>query len=118
MILTEQVDEYIYNMKFKKSVIGGIKESSVYENIRKLSDMYEKQISDLKEQLHDLQEKNNNTECVFNELKVKHEEELDRIKNKSLDVLNHHQTKIVEFLKTCEEFSNDVGSALEEYQLK
>jgi len=118
MILTEQVDEFIYNMKFKKSVVGGIKESSVYQNMRKLSDMYESQISDLKAQLHDLQEKSNNTEQVFNELKEKHEEELDNLKSKSLDILTQHQDKIDQFLKTCEEFSNDVGFALEEYQLK
>jgi len=118
MILTEQVDEFIYNMKFKKSVIGGIKEASVYQNIRKLSDIYEVQISDMKEQLYILQEKSNNTEKVFNELKEKHEAELDTIKNESLDVLNRHQAKIDEFLKSCEEFSNDVGSALEAFKLK
>jgi len=118
MILTEQVDEFIYNMKFKKSLVGGIKESSAYQNMRKLSDMYESQISNLNEQLHDLQEKSDNTEQVFNELKEKHEKELDEIKNKTLDVLNQHQAKIDQFLKTCEEFSNDIGSTLEEYKLK
>lgn len=116
MILSEDINEFIYNMKLKKSVLGGIKEESVYENMRKLSDMYEAQISEMKKQLKTLQEQNDNTTRDYNEMKQKLTKEINSNKRNYIDRLKIHQVKISQFMEACESFSEEVQEALEKYQ--
>ncbi|MFA9462728.1 MAG: hypothetical protein ACERKN_00390 [Velocimicrobium sp.] len=109
MIQSENVNEFIDNMKLKRSVVGGIKEESVYENMRLLSDLYEAQVGEMKEQIRVLQEKNETMEQVYMQ-------EQNRLKSYFADKLSVHQRKLNQFMDACQEFSDDVKVALEEYQ--
>ncbi len=123
MTASERVNEFIYNMKLKKSIIGGIKEESVYENMQKIRDIYETQMNDEKEQMKVLKDKSdkleqeiNKLEQDFNNLKQAHEQELHAVRSNCVSVLTSHQSRMNQFLESCIDLSEDVKKAIEECQ--
>ena len=118
MILAENVNEFIYNMKFKKNIWGGIKEASVYENMRKLSDLYEATISKMEVKIRVIQEQADSIGQDYNEVKEKQAEEINLIRRNYIELLEAYQTKINQFMEDCKTLSVEVSYALDENQIK
>lgn len=125
MIVSDNVNEFIYKMKLKKKLLGGIKEDSVYTNMRKLSDLYEEQIAGLKEQIAELkeqvqalQEQTDALEQNLVETEENQKVELYRMRDNYTELLQTHQDRINRFREVCEGLSEQIGEALEQYQPK
>lgn len=123
MIMSDNVNEFIYKMKLKKKLLGGIKEESVYANMRKLSELYEEQIAGLKEQITGMQEQIETLQKQADTLEqnlIEAEEnqkvELYRMKNNYTELLQAQQDKINRFREVCEGMSEQIGEALEQYR--
>jgi hypothetical protein len=119
MIALENVNEYISNMRFKKSFVGGVKEESVYENMRKLSDLYEQKINEMTEQIKSLKDETlnltqDNQELI--EIKDRQQEEIKRTKRNYVMLLQSHQSKISQFMEACVGFSDEISKAVNENQ--
>lgn len=108
MIESEEVNEFIENMKLKKSVVGGIREDSVYENMRALSDLYEAQIEELKKKISDLEDALQKKDASLQEEKLA----MDTI---FINTFQAHQLRINEFQQVINGFSDEVADALAQY---
>ncbi len=57
---SNEINEYLKNLKFKKTIIGGLDEEDVWKKIKKLDEMYQKELDYIKKEYEEKVSKGDN----------------------------------------------------------
>lgn len=57
---SNEINEYLKNLKFKKTIIGGLDEEDVWKKIKKLDEMYQKELDYIKKKYEEKVSKGDN----------------------------------------------------------
>lgn len=117
MIESENINEFIFNMKLKKNILRGISEKSVYENMRQLTDLYEEKINELNIKISELEKLSENLEKELLETKIMYQKDAVEIKAEYRKKIEDNKKLLVDLAEACEILTDKITNKQHEHKM-